>query len=247
MHRQTGSGPVRHGPHSAGRLGLGLLDGILLAILVRRDGTSRIGRILIVGKTIGELETQIVDHGIGDRVVAGDGIAVLIHATVGEHGLAAGRDIGAGIRLPIIGMVPCGMVTLGGVHGIGMGRDDGTDLAGLVTVLRAGARHVHAAHLQRLQMVLVRSDEHLHAAGVALGTAGMTDAHGVGHARLRVDGLADGPAAMHVRAHVAVLLPMQLERRGLMVAAGQFLPAERRLAQSGDLMLRSTRINVVVI
>ena len=139
------------------------------------------------------------------------------------------------------------MVTLGGVHGIGMGRDDGTDLAGLVTVLRAGARHVHAAHLQRLQMVLVRSDEHLHAAGVALGTAGMTDAHGVGHARLRVDGLADGPAAMHVRAHVAVLLPMQLERRGLMVAAGQFLPAERRLAQSGDLMLRSTRINVVVI
>ena len=28
MHRQTGSGPVRHGPHSAGRPGLGLLDGV---------------------------------------------------------------------------------------------------------------------------------------------------------------------------------------------------------------------------
>ena len=139
------------------------------------------------------------------------------------------------------------MVALGRVHRIGVRGDDRADLADPVTVFRAGAGHVHTAHLQRPQVVLVRSDEHLHAARVALGSTRMADAHGVCHTRLRVDGLADGTAAMHIRAHIAVLLPVKLERGGLMVAAGQLLPAERRLAQSGDLMLRSTRINVVVI
>ena len=143
-------------------------------------------------------------------------------------------------------MVPRGVVALGGVHRIGVRGDDRADLADPVTVFRAGAGHVHTAHLQRPQMVLVRSDEHLHAASVALGSTRMADAHGVCHTRLRVDGLADGTAAMHVRAHIAVLLLVKFEQGGLIVAAGQLLPAERRLAQPGDLMSRLSGVDVVV-
>ena len=235
MHRQTGSGLVSRESDTARGPSFGGLDGVLLAVLTGGHAAGRVLRVLVVGETIGELEAQIVDHGI------------LVDATVGEHGLAAGRDIRAGIHLPIVGMVPRGMVALGGVHRIGMRGDDRADRADPVTVFRAGAGHVHAAHLQRPQMVLVRSDEHLHAARVALGSTRMADAHGVRHTRLRVDGLADGTAAMHVRAHIAVLLPVKLERGGLMVAAGQLLPAERRLAQSGDLMSRPCGVDVVVV
>ena len=66
MHRQTGSGPVRHGPHSAGRLGLGLLDGV--RGLVGRDGAARIVRVLVIGELVGELELHVVDQIAGDAV-----------------------------------------------------------------------------------------------------------------------------------------------------------------------------------
>ena len=52
MHRQTGSGPVRHGPHGSRGLRLGLLDGVRGR--VGRDLAGGILRVLVVGETVGD-------------------------------------------------------------------------------------------------------------------------------------------------------------------------------------------------
>ena len=52
MHRQTGSGSVRHGPHGSRGLRLGLLDGVRGR--VGRDLAGGILRVLVVGETVGD-------------------------------------------------------------------------------------------------------------------------------------------------------------------------------------------------
>ena len=107
MHRQTGSGPVRHGPHSAGRLRLGLLDGVRGR--VGRDLAGGILRVLVVGETVGDgridrLEAGLAGLSRGDRPADAEGRAgecgadVMLHSMRVRVVLVLVRDAGPAVR-----------------------------------------------------------------------------------------------------------------------------------------------------
>ena len=92
-------------PDFAVGLGLGGLGGVLLATLVRRNLTGRIGRILVISKLVRLGEHDVVDE------VAARGVASL-GALERESGHGRGGDVHAGVRLPF-GLAALGRNGLG--------------------------------------------------------------------------------------------------------------------------------------
>ena len=92
-------------PDFAVGLGLGGLGGVLLAALVRRNLTGRIGRILVISKLVRLGEHDVVDE------VAARGVASL-GALERESGHGRGGDVHAGVRLPF-GLAALGRNGLG--------------------------------------------------------------------------------------------------------------------------------------
>ena len=90
---------IRHELHAAGGLVLGGLGGVLLATLVRRNLTGRIGRVLVIGELVCLGENHVIQQisGVEGRRV---------NALEREH-----RHIGSGyidslISRPLSVMVP---------------------------------------------------------------------------------------------------------------------------------------------
>jgi len=68
MHREAIGGLVRHRPHRSGGLGLGGLDGVLLAVLAGGHAAGRVLRVLVVGERVGELELHVVNQVAGNTI-----------------------------------------------------------------------------------------------------------------------------------------------------------------------------------